>query len=214
MFAAAAGITTKTMLSFSEYRAAKKVGIYLSMPFGELSTTSLVQNALADGKEVYVPYLHGIIGSSSQPSASVMDMLALRSFEEFQSLEPDRWGIPSLKPSQVVGRKSCLGGYGPVPGLTCESTVDTSLYGVDLIIMPGMAFDHGFRRLGHGKGYYDDFLARYLDKGESGKMPFLGKRCSSPTRTQSIAFDTCPSRPLSPRANASSDRADPSGYRA
>ena len=27
--------------------------------------------------------------------------------------------------------------------------------------MPGVAFDLGFNRLGHGKGYFDSFLSRY-----------------------------------------------------
>lgn len=120
------------------------------MPSGELSTTKIVQDAFQSGKQVYIPYIHTVDRSS------VMDMLALESMTEFESLQPDKWGIPSLQPTQIPGRRNCL-----------------SESGVDLIVMPGMAFDTGFRRLGHGKGYYDHFLTRYSKW--SNKMPFLGK---------------------------------------
>lgn len=121
------------------------------MPTGELSTQHIVRDAFQQGKNVYIPYIHRV------DEVSIMDMLALESVTEFDSLQPDRWGIPSLQPTQVPGRQN---------GLTGE--------GLDLIVMPGMAFDHGFRRLGHGKGYYDHFLTRYSKL--SNKMPFLGKR--------------------------------------
>lgn len=181
------------------------------MPVGELSTTGLVQKALADGKEVYIPYLHTInsvsaspysslaASSSQQTPSSVMEMLALRSFDEFQSLGRDRWGIPSLNQDQALDRKNCLGGYGPMRRLTSTTTFEITAedehrhHGVDLLIMPGMAFDHGFRRLGHGKGYYDDFLARYQSmNSERSEMPFLGKK-SSPSRLQQLLdFNTPP----------------------
>ena len=121
------------------------------MPNGELSTQHILRDAFRQGKNVYIPYIH------KADQVSIMDMLALESMAEFDSLQFDRWGIPSLQPTQVPGRRN---------GLTEE--------GLDLIVMPGMAFDLGFRRLGHGKGYYDHFLSRY--SRTSKKMPFLGKR--------------------------------------
>lgn len=124
------------------------------MPSGELSTRSIVQDAFQRGKDVYIPYIHTV------DKVSVMDMLALESITEFESLQPDKWGIPSLQPTQVLGRRDCFSGKG-----------------LDLIVMPGMAFDSGFRRLGHGKGYYDHFLTRYSQW--SSKMPFLGKETPS-----------------------------------
>lgn len=125
------------------------------MPSGELSTQRIVQDAFERGKNVYIPYIH------TAEKTSVMDMLALESMTEFESLQPDKWGIPSLQPTQVPGRHN---------GLTEN--------GLDLIVMPGMAFDHGFRRLGHGKGYYDHFLTRYSELSK--KMPFLGKQIPNP----------------------------------
>lgn len=144
-----AGVATGKFLSLPEYQNANSIAVYLSMPTGELSTSSIVKDAFARGKNVYIPYIHTV------EKTSVMDMLALESMTEYESLQPDKWGIPSLQPVQVTGRRS---------GLTEN--------GLDLIVMPGMAFDLGFRRLGHGKGYYDHFLTRYSQISK--KMPFLG----------------------------------------
>lgn len=143
-------MATNKLLSLSEYQNAKSVAVFLSMPSGELSTRSIVHDAFQRGKEVYIPYIHTV------DKVSVMDMLALESINEFESLQPDKWGIPSLQPTQIPGRRDCFSGKG-----------------LDLIVMPGMAFDSEFRRLGHGKGYYDHFLKRYSQW--SSKMPFLGK---------------------------------------
>jgi 5-formyltetrahydrofolate cyclo-ligase len=32
--------------------------------------------------------------------------------------------------------------------------------GLDLIVVPGVGFDKDMNRVGHGKGYYDDFIQR------------------------------------------------------
>ncbi|GAB1194322.1 hypothetical protein APSETT444_003566 [Aspergillus pseudonomiae] len=140
-------IAANKLFSLSEYQNAKRIGVYLSMPSGELSTTAIVQDALINGKEVFIPYIHNVELSSTQQKASIMDMLALNSMEEFNSLAPDKWGIPSLAKTQVGTRKNCLGGMGVSP-LGSDKTTDED-WGLDLIVMPGMAFDLEFRRLGH-----------------------------------------------------------------
>lgn len=148
------------------------------MPTGELSTTAIVEDALKSKKEVFVPFIHNIETTDSQQKASVMDMLALESMEEFVSLERDKWGIPSLTRAQALSKNNCFGGSGLASTIAEETTNSSS--GLDLIVMPGMAFDAQFRRLGHGKGYYDSFLTRYLrweaERGiEKRNMPLLGE---------------------------------------
>ncbi|KAE8354093.1 5-formyltetrahydrofolate cyclo-ligase [Aspergillus coremiiformis] len=154
------------LFSLTEYQNAKRIGVYLSMASGELSTTAIVQDALMSGKEVFIPYIHNVELSSTRQKTSIMDMLALESMEEFNSLTPDKWGIPSLAKPQVGNKANCLGGTGVSPSMSDKPTEGE--YGLDLIVMPGMAFDPECRRLGHGKGYYDHFLTRY-SKAVEGK---------------------------------------------
>ena len=174
-----AGVATDHFLSLPEYQNAKSIGVYLSMPVGELSTSGIVRDALTRGKNVYIPYIHTV------EKYSIMDMLALESTEELESLQSDKWGIPSLHPRQIPGRRNCL-------------TED----GLDLIVMPGMAFDEQFRRLGHGKGYYDHFLTRYSQL--SNKMPFLGKSRIRISQNPCILNQTNSdaSRIIAPRADS------------
>ncbi|KAL5340399.1 hypothetical protein BJX70DRAFT_396907 [Aspergillus crustosus] len=168
-------IVANRLFALPEYQRAQRIGVYLSMPTGELSTTAIVEDALKNHKQVFVPYIHSIETTTTHQKTSVMDMLALDSMEEFLSLERDNWGIPSLTQAQASSKRNCFGGTGLSAAIAKDTT---SPSGLDLIVMPGMAFDPGFRRLGHGKGYYDSFLTRYLRwEAESGadtrKIPLL-----------------------------------------
>ncbi|PVU97165.1 hypothetical protein BB561_000716 [Smittium simulii] len=64
-----------------------------------------------------------------------MEMLMINSIAELESLPLNKWGI--REPLSPEGRKNCL---------------DKQIGGLDLIVVPGLAFDaHGFR-MGYGKG--------------------------------------------------------------
>lgn len=157
------------------------------MPKGEVSTTAIVVDALRQGKEVYVPYTYRFASPMSGIPASVMDMVSLHSQEDLDELEADSWGIPTPSPSSIAHRKRCLS-EGPLDSQDLRIP-KSSVEGLDMIVMPGMAFDSRLGRLGHGKGYYDFFLTRYkqqLDgsEGREARMPFLRRsflqgHCSS-----------------------------------
>jgi 5-formyltetrahydrofolate cyclo-ligase len=99
-----------------------------------------------------------------------MDMVDLRSLSDYESLERDSWGIPTIPAATVGDREHILENPTGATG------------SLDMILMPGVAFDLDpktsfVRRLGHGKGFYDYFLHRYMqDRGSL----YSNKLSSSP----------------------------------
>lgn len=174
----------EVLINLPQYQNASRLSIYLSMPKGELQTDGLVQHALTSGKQVFVPYLSG------SGRSSTMDMLRLQSLEEFRSLPRDDWGIPTLPSASIGERENAAGGkglveieeiearYGPEAQQAGYATAPGRKDGegtLDLIVMPGVCFDYGLSRLGHGGGYYDGFLTRF--SGDGTRKPFLGMSC-------------------------------------
>ena len=158
---------------------AKSLSVYLSMPKGEISTCSIVKDALEAGKRVFVPYIYKGVQPASGTPSSIMDMVSLHSLEDYETLESDSWGIPTPSKASTGARERCLADFDEDSGLMHVAKGSGS---IDMIIMPAIAFDRTFGRLGHGKGYYDFFLRRYKEKlalgGNGHLMPFLSK--SSP----------------------------------
>ncbi|GAA5827115.1 hypothetical protein JCM11251_001123 [Rhodosporidiobolus azoricus] len=124
------------------YTSARSISVYLSTPVGEVQTDSLIRHAFSEGKRVYVPYC-------PMESKTEMRMLRLMDEAHFERLRENRWGIKEVDPSEV-------------PSL--EDADDPSVSpGLDLILVPGLAFDPLRRRLGHGRGYYDRYITQCLD---------------------------------------------------
>lgn len=46
--------------------------------------------------------------------------------------------------------------------------------GLDLILMPGVAFTMDGKRLGHGMGYYDKFLENYFNRNPKHSTKLFG----------------------------------------
>ncbi|KAK3307488.1 uncharacterized protein B0T15DRAFT_394581 [Chaetomium strumarium] len=156
-----------TLKTVKGYVGAKRISVFLSMPTGEIQTDAIVRDALAAGKEVFIPYLHKNPVEGPGLPARVMDMVRLRDLADYESLQPDKWGIPSVDPATVPARQRVFGG---ADAPHSDSTL------LDLVLMPGVAFDTdpangAVRRLGHGKGFYDYFLFRHrLKAGSLGKQ--------------------------------------------
>ncbi|ROT38727.1 5-formyltetrahydrofolate cyclo-ligase [Sodiomyces alkalinus F11] len=157
-----------TLRSLKPYEEAERISIFLAMPSGEIQTDAIVRHALSAGKQVYIPYLHKSPFAPGEGPPRVMDMVRLRDLEDYESLQPDKWGIPSIDSATVNERQRILGGSDPNPA-------DSSTP-LDLILMPGVAFDIEpetgiLRRLGHGKGFYDFFIERYRAKTKPAGHP-------------------------------------------
>ena len=144
------------------------------MPSGEISTREIIYNAFESGKKVFVPYTYKLPTVREFWPTSIMDMVQLDSLEDYKSLKPDNWGIPTPGTETISQRINCFGGTGKTNGDVERDTADE---GLDIVIVPGMAFDRTLERIGHGKGYYDFFLQRYLWYSQKVKkrMPFLGE---------------------------------------
>lgn len=71
-----------------------------------------------------------------------------------------RIDVPSraLEPVEIKRWSDCLPGYRGILEPTGVGTV--ALESIDLVLVPGLAFDLTGRRLGQGGGFYDRFLAR------------------------------------------------------
>lgn len=96
----------------------------------EVQTRDIFADAWRGGKRVVVPYCAG----------SKLHLFRLASFDE---LAPGTWEI--LEPLHDLRTH-------------VDRHIDVSQ--IDLIVMPGVAFDRRGGRVGHGKGYYDHLLQR------------------------------------------------------
>lgn len=96
----------------------------------EIRTDSILRRALADGKRVYSPR---VVDSER------MELFEIRIVEEVARFARSRWQIPEPpdEPERLVSPSA-----------------------LDLMVLPGVAYDHRCRRLGHGRGYYDRYISR------------------------------------------------------
>ncbi|GAA6007582.1 5-formyltetrahydrofolate cyclo-ligase [Rhodotorula paludigena] len=129
------------LLASPYYTSSSSLSVYLSTPTGEVQTDSLIRHALGDGKRIYVPYC-------PVEDKTVMRMLRLRDQSHFETLRENRWGIREIDPAEAD---------------SLEDADHPSSPGLDLILVPGLAFDRFRRRLGHGRGYYDRYVSACLD---------------------------------------------------
>jgi len=147
------------------------------MPTAEARTDIILQHALSSDKKVFVPHLHKMAGDVGS-KRKVMHMLRLNSFDEFNGLARDSWGIPYLPTGSIQQRENAMGGTGI--GLddsdVAGSGNGSETAGLDLIVMPGVAFDPHMGRLGHGAGFYDSYLSRLCGK-DGIRKPYLIGLC-------------------------------------
>ncbi|KAI9631157.1 hypothetical protein KEM48_013218 [Puccinia striiformis f. sp. tritici PST-130] len=158
---------------FNHYLDANRVSCYKSMRSAELPTDSIIKDLLETKKKVFLPYVHYPSQPVPEKKTEVehrMEMLKLENWAEFQTgLVPVTFSLSSnspkvlqFDPTKISGREN---------GLT---------EGLDLILLPGLAFDRFGNRLGHGKGYYDEYLEEY---DSSPSSPYNQDQTTTSTET-------------------------------
>ncbi|XP_069671781.1 5-formyltetrahydrofolate cyclo-ligase-like isoform X2 [Periplaneta americana] len=99
----------------------------------EIQTDEIIRNIFQTGKCCFIPRY--------STNSSDMEMVRLHSLQDLENLPKTKWNIK--QPLESDERENAL--------LTG---------GLDLVLVPGLAFTVDGRRMGRGKGYYDAFLAR------------------------------------------------------
>src|SRR3954467_13707535 len=117
-----------TFLALPEYAAARTVLFYVDVR-SEVRTRQALPTALTHGKKIVVPWCN---------DQGELELFHLESMDElatgmYRILEP-RPELRSLPAKQVAATE------------------------LDLVMVPGVAFDRSGGRMGHGKGYYDKLL--------------------------------------------------------
>lgn len=132
------------------YQSAKSVGLFLSMPMGEINTDLIIQHCVQNGKDIYVPE----VGKNFELCDMELRKVILNPTESeahnsmFHKEWPtNKWKIPE-PPADMP-------------------TVTAKPNDIDLMIVPGLAFDRARSRLGQGKGYYDRFIEKMTNNGET-----------------------------------------------
>ena len=129
---------TQSILSLGLFTESKAVCCFLSMPTGEVQTGSIIKACFDAKKRLFVPKVTG-------KAAKDLVMFEVESEAQLLGFPRSKWGIPE-----------------PPLDLVRASADGTDLGIIDLVILPGVAFDSNCNRLGHGKGYYDCFVERLL----------------------------------------------------
>jgi 5-formyltetrahydrofolate cyclo-ligase len=117
-----------TFADLPEYSAARAVLFYVDVR-SEVRTRHYLATALTHGKKIVVPWCNDQ-GELELFHLESMDELAIGMY---RILEP-KPELRSLPAKQVDPRE------------------------LDLVMVPGVAFDRAGARMGHGKGYYDKLL--------------------------------------------------------
>lgn len=126
--------TTARFLASPEYEVAQTIAVYASMPH-EFDTSFLLADAFQRKKRIFIPRV-------TSKSRHEMIFLEVASESELASWSPNSWGIrePPLEPGRAQAPRDV---------------------GLDVVVLPGVAFDAYGARCGHGMGFYDTFLANY-----------------------------------------------------
>lgn len=129
-------LIAQTLFSMQCYQQADVLLVYVDYQ-SEVVTAGIIDKALAEGKQVFVPKVTGD------------DMEFYRIFDRTSLVEGYR-GIREPSDGQIFS-------VGP------DQNRDQGT--VPLMLMPGTVFDRARHRIGYGKGFYDRYLHRLTQAG-------------------------------------------------
>ncbi|XP_065883568.1 5-formyltetrahydrofolate cyclo-ligase-like isoform X3 [Dysidea avara] len=129
----------------------------------EVDTTPIIHDVLKTNRLLYVPWY--------DPNNVTMKMLRVTSLDDYNSLPMTKWGVKQ-----------------PVGDDDREESHD-----LDLVVTPGLGFTMDGKRIGRGKGYYDNYLSKCRASGHTAitiAMAFSVQICDElPTGSHDMTLD-------------------------
>lgn len=138
----------RQLIQNTQFQNAKTIAVYMNMPTMEVNTQKIIETCFQMGKQVYLPKC--VYESQNDRKPKHLQMLKVDNLSQIHNLKPQ-------------GKFKLLE---PIDG---ESIMKSG--NLDVVIVPGVAFDKQRRRLGHGAGFYDEFLSHYC--GTFNRKPYL-----------------------------------------
>ncbi|MEE3235627.1 MAG: 5-formyltetrahydrofolate cyclo-ligase [Candidatus Latescibacterota bacterium] len=137
-------IICQQIRSWDVWEDASCVHIYVTGKRNEVDTVPIIRDSLSSGKRVFVPQI-GLKGRTPLRNISVgRNSISVMEISCLEELVDEYWGIPQ-------------------PIFEAEKK-ETDWTEIDLVIVPGLAFDQSGNRIGYGSGYYDRFLPELRSK--------------------------------------------------
>lgn len=136
-------IVFRKLIEHPKYINAKRLSIYLSTE-NEIDTKPLLKHAFENHKQCFIPLVRKSKNSIEEFGGHRMIMIELKSMKDFDELPINNYGIKEPKLIDCLQSK--------------RANPNEESHCLDLMIVPGVAFSPNCARLGHGKGYYDEFL--------------------------------------------------------
>lgn len=131
----------KKLLKFSLFKDSNEIGLFASKSTSfEPITDSIISKALLDGKSIYLPRC--ITESHQLEFIEITELDADTEIAAFSIREPRK---ELFIRNQTDFRRS-----------------------MELLVVPGLAFDKYGNRIGYGSGYYDNFIKKYRQDNLNG----------------------------------------------
>ncbi|XP_013778624.1 5-formyltetrahydrofolate cyclo-ligase-like [Limulus polyphemus] len=127
-------LITEKLLNYERFKNSHRISLYLSTEH-EVQTHGILEQILNMGKECFVP--------KYDPNSQHMYMVKLHSTDDLPKLSLMNWSN-GQKVEDSIRDDALVAG------------------GLDLMVIPGLAFDKRGGRIGTGQGYYDVYIDQCL----------------------------------------------------
>ncbi|XP_076322540.1 5-formyltetrahydrofolate cyclo-ligase-like [Tachypleus tridentatus] len=127
-------LVTEKLLNYERFKNSRRISLYLSTEH-EVQTHGILEKILNMEKECFVP--------KYDPNSQHMYMVKLHSTDDLSKLSVINWSNSETAEDNILDDALVAGG-------------------LDLMVIPGLAFDKRGGRIGTGHGYYDAYIDRCL----------------------------------------------------